>query len=140
MTAVARPALTEATWQQQVIDLAHALGWRHMHVRRSIGKGRTWVTATNVPWPDLTLWSERQQRLVFADRKGSMTIKVEVDKVGRDNGRVIVKVANEVKPPKSDPDAGLFYPSARGLSKDDPQQVRVDWETGELITPEGPEA
>jgi hypothetical protein len=72
------------------------------------------------------------------DRKGSMALKLEVAKVGQNNARLIVKVATEVKPPKSDPDAGLFFPGARGLSKDDPQQVRVDWETGELITPDAP--
>ena len=49
--------VTEAEFQQQVIDLAHILGWRHLHVRRSIGKGRTWTTTTNVVgWPDLLLW------------------------------------------------------------------------------------
>lgn len=52
--------LTEAQWQQQVIDLAHALQWKHLHVRRSIGKGRKWTTATNVSgWPDLYLWHDR---------------------------------------------------------------------------------
>lgn len=64
--------MTEADWQQQVIDLAHHLGWQHMHVRRSIGKGRRWTTATNVKgWPDLTLWNERQQRIVFVELKST---------------------------------------------------------------------
>lgn len=63
-------ALTEAQWQEQVQQLARVLGWRTMHVRRSIGKGNKWTTATSVKgWPDLTLWSERQQRLVFAELK-----------------------------------------------------------------------
>lgn len=61
--------ITEAEWQAQVIQLAQALGWQHLHVRRSIGKGRKWTTATNVPWPDLTLWSERQGRLIVAELK-----------------------------------------------------------------------
>ena len=53
--------LTETEWQAQLIDLAHALGWRHLHVRRSIGKGNKWQTTTNViGWPDLLLWSPRQ--------------------------------------------------------------------------------
>ena len=44
-------------WQQQVIDLAHALGWRHLHVRRTVGRGRQWTTSTNRKgWPDLFLW------------------------------------------------------------------------------------
>lgn len=47
---------TETEFQAQVIQLAHLYGWRHLHVRRSIGKGRQWVTATNlVGWPDLLL-------------------------------------------------------------------------------------
>lgn len=50
------PKITEAEFQEQVLQVAHAYGWRHLHVRRSIGKGRKWVTSTNVPWPDLTLW------------------------------------------------------------------------------------
>jgi hypothetical protein len=62
--------VTEDEWQQQLIELAHILGWKHMHVRRSIGKGRKWVTATNViGWPDLVMWSERQKRLIFAELK-----------------------------------------------------------------------
>lgn len=63
------PPITEAEFQALVIDAAHALGWQHLHVRRSIGKGRKWVTATNVAWPDLTLWSETQRRVVFAELK-----------------------------------------------------------------------
>lgn len=62
--------LSETEWQQQVIDLAHALGWQHLHVRRSIGKGQSWTTATNVKgWPDLSLWSERQRRVMFVELK-----------------------------------------------------------------------
>lgn len=60
-------ALTEAEWQSQVVDLAHALGWTHLHVRRSIGKGRTWQTTTNLRgWPDLFLWSHRHPGLPVA--------------------------------------------------------------------------
>lgn len=48
--------MTEAEWQQMLLDLAHLLGWQHMHVRRSIGKGTRWTTATSMKgWPDLTL-------------------------------------------------------------------------------------
>ncbi len=64
------PPMTEADWQGQVIDLAHAYQWRHLHVRRTIGKGKKWVTATNVVgWPDLSLWSERQKRIIFVELK-----------------------------------------------------------------------
>jgi len=49
--------VTEAEWQEQVVQLAHLYGWKHLHVRRSIGKGKRWTTATNVDgWPDLFLW------------------------------------------------------------------------------------
>jgi hypothetical protein len=52
--APASPTHTE--FQQQVVELAHMFGWRHLHVRRSIGRGRKWVTATNLTgWPDLQL-------------------------------------------------------------------------------------
>lgn len=54
--------ISEAEWQEQVVQLAHALGWSHLHVRRSIGKGRRWVTSTNVEgWPDLFLWHPRRR-------------------------------------------------------------------------------
>lgn len=72
MGAMTRPALaiSEASWQQQVIDLAHAYRWQHLHVRRSVGKGRRWVTATNVAgWPDLLLWHEGQHRVIAAELK-----------------------------------------------------------------------
>ena len=47
---------TEAEFQQQVIDLAHLLGWKHLHVRRTIG-----LAAAGVPsyvwrpsdWPEI---------------------------------------------------------------------------------------
>lgn len=62
-------AIREAEFQEQVIQLAHTLGWRHLHVRRSIGKGKQWVTATNVPWPDLTLWRPDERRPGFLIRE-----------------------------------------------------------------------
>jgi hypothetical protein len=66
-------AIPEAEWQAQVIDLAHHLGWQHMHVRRSIGKGRRWVTATNLDgWPDLTLirpTAANDGEIIFAELK-----------------------------------------------------------------------
>lgn len=49
--------ITETEWQTQVVQLAHHLGWKHLHVRRSIGKGRKWATTTNRDgWPDLFMW------------------------------------------------------------------------------------
>ncbi len=62
MTADCTPArcrcpATHVEWQQQVVDLAHILGWQHLHVRRTIGRQKQWVTSTNRKgWPDLFLW------------------------------------------------------------------------------------
>ena len=51
--------MTEAELQANVIDAATKAGWHHLHVRRSIGKGKRWTTATNVVgWPDLLLWRD----------------------------------------------------------------------------------
>lgn len=50
------PPITETEFQSQVVELAHLFRWRHLHIRRSIGKGRAWTTTTNlVGWPDLVL-------------------------------------------------------------------------------------
>ena len=50
--------MTHAELQAMVCQLAHIMGWRWLHVRRSIGKGHRWATTTNiVGWPDLILWS-----------------------------------------------------------------------------------
>ncbi len=67
---VEAPPISEAEWQEQFTQLARLLGWRWMHVRRSLGRGRKWVTATNVDgWPDLTLWHPTQQRVMFVELK-----------------------------------------------------------------------
>lgn len=66
-------AFTETEWQAQIVELAHTLGWRHLHVRRSIGKANKWQTTTNVTgWPDLLLWSPRQPgRHIAAELKST---------------------------------------------------------------------
>lgn len=52
---------THEQWQQVVVDLLHHLGWQHLHVRKSIGRGRRWTTTTNViGWPDLLAWHPRR--------------------------------------------------------------------------------
>lgn len=62
--------MAESVWQEQFIQLAQAHGWWHMHVRRTVGRGRKWVTATNViGWPDLTLVCTRQERIIFVELK-----------------------------------------------------------------------
>jgi hypothetical protein len=58
-TTVAFPQ-THIEWQAVVVDLLHSLGYQHLHVRRSIGKGHRWTTTTNiVGWPDLLAWHPR---------------------------------------------------------------------------------
>jgi hypothetical protein len=47
---------THIEFQAQIVELASVCGWRHLHVRRTIGRGKRWTTATNLKgWPDLTL-------------------------------------------------------------------------------------
>jgi hypothetical protein len=67
--------MTEAEFQAQIVQLATMLGWRHLHCRRSIGKGRQWVTATNiVGWPDLLCWKRGQVIAVeLKSDKGTLT-------------------------------------------------------------------
>lgn len=63
-------SISEATWQEQVIEVAHLYGWSHLHVRRTIGRGRKWVTATNLAgWPDLFMWHPVARRRVAAELK-----------------------------------------------------------------------
>jgi hypothetical protein len=60
--------MTEAELQTSVVELARLTGWRCLHVRRSIGKGRRWQTTTSiVGWPDLFLW--RPERRIAAELK-----------------------------------------------------------------------
>jgi hypothetical protein len=70
MSATPAVALSEAEWQEQFIQLAHALGWEHNFTRRTIGRGGRWTTATSKKgWPDLTLWNERQRRTMYVELK-----------------------------------------------------------------------
>lgn len=62
--------ISEAQWQTQFTQLATTLGWHHMHVRHTRGRGDQWTTSTSVTgWPDLTLWHETQQRLIVVELK-----------------------------------------------------------------------
>lgn len=71
---MARPAVnvTETEFQQQIVELAELLGWRVMHVRRSItGREGGWTTATSVVgWPDLVLW-HRSHGILFRELKSN---------------------------------------------------------------------
>lgn len=82
------PAPTHEEFQAQVVELAHVLGWRHLHVRRTIGRGKRWTTATNVVgWPDLLLWSERQRRVV------AIEVKVGRDKPSPEQEAVLASLS-----------------------------------------------
>ena len=71
MTAAQRrQRVTEAAFQQTVIDLATLLGWHHLHVRRSRVRDDQWATSTNIAgWPDLFLWHPLQRRQIAAELK-----------------------------------------------------------------------
>lgn len=69
--------VTHVDLQADILKLAHLMGWKHLHVRRTIGRGKTWVTATNLKgWPDLLLWSTRQP-----GRHIAVELKVPPDKL-----------------------------------------------------------
>jgi hypothetical protein len=62
------PDVSEADFQKQVVELAGICGWHHLHVRRTIGRGRKWTTSTNLAgWPDLLLW--RTGEVIAAELK-----------------------------------------------------------------------
>lgn len=64
------PAISEAAWQEQFIELAQLGGWEHMHVRRTRGRNDQWTTSTSCSgWPDLTLWHERHRELIVVELK-----------------------------------------------------------------------
>jgi len=81
--------VTHAELQAMVCQLAHIMGWRWLHVRRSIGKGHRWATTTNiVGWPDLILWSPRQP-----GRQLAVELKVPPDKLTDDQAAVLGDLA-----------------------------------------------
>lgn len=81
-------AMTHDEFQSQTVEASHVMGWSHLHVRRSIGKGKKWVTTTNVKgWPDLFLWHPR--------RGGFLAIELKVwpDKARPDQTDVLMSLA-----------------------------------------------
>lgn len=81
-------APTHEEYQAQIVELAHVLGWRHLHVRRTIGRGKRWTTSTNVVgWPDLLLWSEKQRRVV------AIEVKVGRDKPSPEQEAVLASLS-----------------------------------------------
>lgn len=74
--------VSEQAFQQQVVELARVCRWRTMHVRRTVGRGRTWTTSTSVTgWPDLAIWRPGQFLLV--------ELKSDTGKVTPDQQRVL---------------------------------------------------
>ena len=69
-------SLSEADFQRQVVDYAHIMGWRVMHVRKSMGRRGGQVahqTTTSIKgWPDLTC---------FRPETGEFLVAVAVDSV-----------------------------------------------------------
>lgn len=64
----------------------HALGWNHLHVRRTVGRGKQWVTSTNRKgWPDLYGW---HPRLGFV----AIELKVGVDKPTAEQTQVLAEL------------------------------------------------
>lgn len=74
-----RLTVTEAQYQEQVIDLARSLGWRFLHIRRSQGRRngqQAWQTTTNIKgWPDLFCWHAKHGFLALElkSQKGRAT-------------------------------------------------------------------
>lgn len=78
---------THEAWQEQVIQLARLLGWEHLHVRRTVGRGKRWTTSTNLKgWPDLFLWHPRHG---FA----AIELKVGKDKATPEQTKVLASLA-----------------------------------------------
>lgn len=64
--------MTEAQLQEAVIALLNLTRWRHMHVRRTIGKGHRWTTSTSVVgWPDLFCWNPTLGRRLAIELKSA---------------------------------------------------------------------
>jgi hypothetical protein len=62
--------MTEVQLQEAVVALLNLTGWRHMHVRRTIGKGRRWTTSTSVVgWPDLFAYNPTLGRTLAIELK-----------------------------------------------------------------------
>lgn len=74
-------------------------------------------------------------------KKGSLTLKINIEPVGSGGRTVSTSCVVTAKPPEADSEMSIFYvDSAGGLHRDDPFQTsfpdlqRVDQETGEIRT------
>lgn len=74
----ALPDVSEAVFQQQVVELATICGWTCLHVRRSIGRRggkQAYQTTTSIKgWVDLLIWRPGQIIAVeLKSEKGRLT-------------------------------------------------------------------
>lgn len=80
-------------------------------------------------FPDLDVEAGRSladlsAAVLSLDRKGSLTVTVGLEKK---NQRVMTQVNHSAKPPKLDPEAGLYFVHPeKGLTKEDPWQTSLD--------------
>lgn len=90
---------TEAEFQAQVVQLAGILGWKVLHIRRSIGKGNRWTTTTSiVGWPDLLMWHPRHGVL-------ARELKTDTGKLTAEQGEVLASLC------AAGVDAGVWRPA-----------------------------
>lgn len=101
-----RCPLSHEQWQRQVVDLCHQLGYEHLHVRRTIGRGNKWVTSTNViGWPDIFGWHPRHgfagvELKVGADKATSEQLAV-LASLGAAGARTMVAYPHDLEALKS---------------------------------------
>lgn len=114
--------LTHTELQQHIVDLLNATGWQHLHVRRSVGRGKKWATTTNiVGWPDLFCWSTRQP-----GRHIAIEVKVTPDWLSEDQAQTLVELSRS-----GVESYVVFEPSLQRLA----QMIRpraVPWIAGEV--------
>lgn len=81
--------LTHIELQAAVVKLFAFTGWSHLHVRRSVGRGKKWTTTTNVKgWPDLFAWNPRQPGRLLA-----IEVKVPPDSLSNEQAAVLAELA-----------------------------------------------
>lgn len=62
--------VSEAAFQQAVIEAASLNGWRHVHTRKAIVRRGRVATPTSIPgWPDLVLWNPSRGGVMFVELK-----------------------------------------------------------------------
>lgn len=72
------------------------------------------------------------EAVALLDKAGSVTLTLKVTKTG---GRLLVAAKVASKAPEADPEAGLYFLGADGLTKDDPFQEKFDLRPGVTDAP-----